>query len=347
MDITCPKCQARLQAPNGKKQALPTHCPFCGQAFARPKKKESVFRPENPSSAPSKPAAQVDEWEPKRKVEIAPPRSRRRWLIAAMLLVVLGTAALVAVPPLLPKDPREVVLQNYLKAMRNGDPQEARKWGVLEEMPKTSSNSRGRWLEGQDAVLTDSFAGISQFHTKIRGKYERQGKVFLLKDRTTTLARAINKREEMEKKAQEIFNPPPKSGQSESDRLFDMAENLARTYASLPDMFIGGPEHESLAVTYEQLLEHEGKDLTEPQRELLNAYREDPDKWNRLLDGSPFEDLDEAGPFTLERSTWEMKVWLPNQSSGEPPVNVRFGLVRFRVGLVDSGWKVWSYEVTP
>src|SRR5690606_12510749 len=73
VDITCPKCQARLQAPNGKKQALPTHCPFCGQAFARPKKKESVFRPENPSSAPSKPAAQVDEWEPKRKEEIAPP----------------------------------------------------------------------------------------------------------------------------------------------------------------------------------------------------------------------------------------------------------------------------------
>lgn len=340
MEITCPKCQARLQF--SRKQTAPSHCPFCNASLAKPVKPATVFQPESSGNK-----AAPDDWQPKHSVEIRPKRRSRRWLILGILAVLATTAGLVIIPPLLPKDPREVVLQNYLQAMRDGNAEEARKWGVLEEMPATRTNSRGKWLEDQESKLEGDFAGIAQFHAKIRDKYRQQGQVFLRKDQTGVLAKAINKREEIQKKQEEIFNPPRKPGQSESDRLFDMAENLAKAYASIPDMFIGGPEHESLAVTYEQLLEHEGANLTEPQKQLLQSYREQPDKWNRLLAGSTFIDLAEQGPFTLEKSTWEMSVWLPNQSAGEPPVPVRFELVRFRVGLVDSGWKVWSYETLP
>lgn len=335
VQITCPHCAARLES--RKEQPAPAKCPFCQKRLPTPKK--SVFRADNPGVA--------DDWQPKRSIEIEKKRPRRWPWVAALLLVILTTAALVVIPPLLPKDPREVVIHNFLQAVREGNTEEAAKWGVVDRMPATADHGRGQWLQDLDSVTEGSFAEIAEFTRKIAQKYQRRGKVFILKDQTGQLAKLINKREEIKKKQEEIYNPPRKRGQSESDRLFDMAENMARSYESVFDMVLGGPKHESITATYEQILEQEGTNLTAAQRELLESYEEHPERWDKLMQPADFLTLNEQGQFKLEKSTWQMNVWLPNQSSGEAPVVVQFELVRFRVGLVDTGWKVWDYRTVP
>ena len=343
----CSHCGRRLKVPSSV-LGQRIKCPACGGRQTVPETteepQEELIVDETAASVFQE-ADDLESWQPETVVDYHPRRGRRRvWLwVWLVLLLVLTVVGLVVIPPLLPRDPREVVLQNYLDAIRQGDMQKAAQYGVLEDPPQTTSNRRGRWV--QDCPpLTGPFGALADFHAFLTKEYRPQGDLYVKKDLTGAVAGLINKRQEIKGKAEDLFSLEPKPGQDPNERLFDVAENLAKGYESVLDMAIGGAQNQAIAITYDQAVAEWGGKLDPAQKELLEHYRRDRKKWRQLL-GRDFESIRERGQFQLDESTWRTALWLPGQSAGEPPKYVQFTLVRFRVGLIDSGWKVWDYRV--
>lgn len=285
-------------------------------------------------------------WVPARAIDRRRPSWGRRLLLLLLVAVpILVVAGLVVIPPLLPKDPRAVVIEQYLEAVRTGEEEKAAELGVLDEPPLTASV--GRIVERED--VGDAYAGayepIAQFHRDIGQKYTPRGDVYLKEDMTGTLAKMLNLRKEAAVKGEAIAK---KIERGRPEDLFDAAEGLAEGYSGIFDAILGPVDSpakaEPIVLTYEDLVAEHAKDLGAEQRLLLDDFAANRDKWERLLGRDPRE-LNAKGEFRVDDTVWETRVWLPGQSSGEPPKTVRFTLRRFRVDLIDTGWKVWSQEV--
>ena len=289
-------------------------------------------------------ASDTGEWRPAQVTAIGRGSRRRRITYALLAIVpILLVTALVVVPSLIPKDPREIVLRNYIAAIQSGDRDAVNRFGVLPDPPPLASIGRALHVEEGDYVTEGSFAKVANFHARIGEEYETQGRVYLKKDKTGVLADVINLREEILENPEELFPARPKPGQDDLDRAVEFAENQAAVIQKLGDVLMGGPKKRSLTVTYDQVLKETGIQFDQAQSELVEDFRANPERWRRLLDRD-VRSIREEGDFKVLQSTWDAEAWLPTQSPGEDPKRVRFTLVRFQLGLIDSGWKVWEIE---
>jgi hypothetical protein len=285
--------------------------------------------------------------------------------VILLAIPILLVAVLVLAPPLLPRDPRERVLREYFAAIGAGDRERAARFGVVDDAPIVRSLADARWLEGQERVIEGSFRPIADFHALIDQTYRREGDVFIRKDTTRTLAKVINAADAMrqapaapadsldqataqlEKLEQSLgiddsaSSPPRRPPRDELDRAIDFAEQYSKAMESIQRLLIRGPKHAALAATYEQLAAEEKDRFDDSQKQLLDDVGANRGKWRQAL-GREFLDLRDGGQFTFEKSTWEARAWLPNQSTSEPPRVLCAQLIRFRLGLIDSGWKVWE-----
>jgi hypothetical protein len=320
-----------------------------------------------------------------------------------LLLLLGGVAGLVLIPPLLPKDPREVVLRQYLAAVRKGDLETAGRLGVLENPPVVEKVNAAQWVEGAETETAGAFQPIAEMHAHLRENYQRVGEVFQKKDSTGTLAKLVNVLDDVQRNAGQASSledasalmtqlqqslegqlPPEaqqavaalkaqmeqgkaaKSGpagtgdsaanaaspatrksqkpRDDLDRAVEFAENYAAVAQSLSKVLMGGPKNQALTATYDQLVKEWSDKFDPAQVRLLQSVCKEREKWRKALGGRDFSDINEPGSFKLLESTWEADVWLPGQSSGEPPRKVLVKLVRFQLGLIDSGWKVWEIQ---
>lgn len=357
MDIAlvCPGCDKHLKVAEevaGKR----AKCPRCGLKIAIPALVHSGPTAANSDAEPEEvqvvdetqpvdSQTPADDWKPKQTVDFRKSTWRRKLVWALVLLLpVLVVVGLVVAPTLWPKDPKQIVLENYLAAVREGKFKEAEQFGVLDDnrAPIVKSLGRANFAEAEEKDTAGSFKEIAEFHQHIAGKYKAEGEVFLANDITGKLAGTINLRDKILEEQQKA-KTSPKKYRDELDAAVDFAENYAKNVNALADMFIGGPQHKSVAVTYEQLLKEWGGELNPNQRYLLDSYRQNRAQWQKLL-GRDFQSIGDEGEFTLQESSWETSLWLSNQSYSEPPKKVRVTLVRFSVGLIDSGWKVWEIK---
>lgn len=380
--IPCPVCGARVRLP-ARPVSGSIHCPACKHVLRPSANNRDPIANNGPCSP--LPISQFEApWQPQRTVRVA-SSGRRKWMLMLLLafIVLTVTSALVVIPVLLPKDPREQVLREYLTALSLGDLARAAKFGVLDDPPALRSFIDSVWLEAEEESFEGSFKPIADFHAKISEKYQPAGEVFLRKDMTGTLAKVINAadairqttaqpgdplentlagiemlQEALGEKAPQLEETPTKPGESptkrsqsirpprdELDRAVAFAERYVGALQSIQGVVSGGPSQSAASVTYEQLVDTWRPELDAGQAQLLNQFRQNRTKWNKAL-GREFLQIREEGPFRMLRSRWEAKVWLTGQSSAEKPKTVKATLLRFQLGLIDTGWKVWEIRAT-
>lgn len=348
--VKCGQCGKTLRAPEHL-AGRSARCPHCAASVpvpagdAPPDAEEAVLQDaDHPEGADS------SAWQPALVVSLAEKRPRwGRWLIL-MLVILLFVGGFVLIPPFLPQDPREVVLREFLNAAKNKDAAGAERFGVM-DIAELHPDFLGKVGDLQPAetdtkTVRDSFAPIANFHRQTAGKYRAQGEVFMANDLTGVLAKAINLKQEID------ANPPslvrdPKRHRDELDATVEFAENYLKNLTRVTDLVTGGPQKGAVVVTYKQLLEQHRDKFSPEQWELLQKFNQDSDKWKKAL-GRDYRTLAESREFSLEEATWEAAVWPAHPSTGsfgsfwEKPKKVKFRMLRFQVGLIDTGWKVWE-----
>lgn len=93
--------------------------------------------------------------------------------------------------------------------------------------------------------------------------------------------------------------------------------------------------------TYAQLAEAAEPRLEGEARALALDYGIDRVTWDALI-GRPFPKLRDAGPFELERREWIATVRRQTEAGPARSERLRLVVSRFRLGGLDSGWKVTS-----
>lgn len=355
MHVTC-SCGARLkvsEAMRGRK----SKCPRCGRVFRIP--------PPEPEPVP---AAEVDEgyaveeavdspdpegpvWVPHETGDAsakpsAKPRWRRRILtLLAILVPVLAAVALVVVPPLIPKDDREVVVQKYLKAVQEGRLDDADRLAVISDHPRIAAHDDVFIDETQTEHLAGRFDGLSRLHRKMDEAYDwhsNRGRFFKT-DQIGTGLEVLDQLTDAKKKLEESgaydklyqIGDPGASGDEGFDammQIFGSVGNLATN---------GGPvSRENLSPHYDELMDKLKPDLTQEEKALAKRFALEPMKWDRLL-GRDFVSLQGGGQFSLDEAMVTARAYGEvSPGVGGRVLNLR--LVRFHLGQIDTGWKIWS-----
>jgi hypothetical protein len=275
-----------------------------------------------------------------------PRRSGRRRALAALAFLTVAGVALIAAWPALkrwwhpvPPDPVEFVANAYLQALVKGDAEEAGKIGTVEIPPAIRSFREVHRDTTRNRRVQGSFAPITAFHGKINATYtwDPESGRFVPKNALGAAAETLDAlhdaktKAEAEKTAEKI-----KSGNPED--IFDGAESLAKSMAALSE---GALSPKKLIPTYKHLIDDAKPPLPPTERELALHYADNRETWERLLK-RPFLTLKSDDPYIFDRTEVTALVVDSLGSSGAPPTPMRLTLTRFRLGLVDTKWRVTS-----
>lgn len=319
----CPQC--------GREQYLPEFGAYAGPAEALQGDERSVFVP---SSRP--PVESV--------------RRSRRW--AAYLaggLALLFLAVGLAVWPWIsdrfwetePKDPIERVAQSFLRALTDGDAEQARRLGTVEEPPAIRSFGATTHATDRDETVRGKFGPIAGLHKKIDENYTFDPKIgrFAPKNPLGAAGETLDALHEAKEKAEKsgIYD---KMASGDPNDVFDAAENFGKVFTQLAE---GALAPRRILPTYSMLVKAAKPRLPDAEKELALDFGANRPTWDALLRRS-FLTLRADGPFILDRAEVRATVHDKLASLGDPPSNLRLKLVRFRLEGIDTGWKVVSAE---
>ena len=283
-----------------------------------------------------------------------PPRTRARRLALIMLLLVpfLIVGTLLLLPMLQPKDPRELVAANYLSAVAKEDWAAANRLSVLAVHPRISGYERVWLRDRQQVPITGPFQAIAQWHASVLAKYsfDAQSGRFRIKD---TLALGLDVLGQLEQAKERVEKAEQQRKRSRQGRRAGPEEELLdevlaryKVIADLADGAAGLLSTTNIAPSYADLLQQCQFPLSDAERHLAALYAREPQKWDRLL-GRSFLTLPASEQFQLQQAELVAIVYRPGQSYGGPGQRVILHMIRFRMGTIDTGWKVWSVQFEP
>ena len=314
--VACPKCDARQQVPRTVAVA---------EADDAPAETSSVFVPAD-----------------------SPP-SRQRWKRALLGLVALllagGVGVMVAWPRIhawlhpVPPDPVEVAAASYLEAITKGDLETQQRLGTVDEPPAIRSYSHVKREPERSSELRGSFAPIAALHSRIDAKYAYEPAIgrYTPRNPLGPAAETLDTLHEAKAKAeQEKLYEKMKSGNP--DDLFDAAEGMAKSFASLAS---GALAPKKLLPTYRMLVEEAKPPLPPEAQALALDFADHRETWDALLK-RPFPTLKADGPYILDRAEVRATARDKLATLGDPPTVLRLQLMRFRLEGIDTEWKVVS-----
>jgi hypothetical protein len=364
--VRCPKCRKALRVPEtapagGGEEvvAFVTDDQAAESATvpARASTSSSPVRATVKSTHAAVAIAPADTTWQSRPAERETPAARRggawKWLLLILLFLipasVVGT--LVILPYFQPKDPREVVAQRYLDALRRDDLAEAGRLSVIvAEHPRNITGVEQVGLAaGDPRAIRGKFFGLRRFHDEINQQYTwnaERGR-FMPKDELGLGLNALSAVEGIKKKAQEqaaanAADPARQKKTPEERDLDDVIGSLG-AFSEIAKQAGGFLSTGTLGPTYTDLLKKTTVTLTDAERSLAEHYARDPAKWQRLL-GREFLDLPDLGEFELQEAEIVATIRTAGQSLGEPGRPIKLRLVRFSMGSIDTGWRVWQAE---
>jgi hypothetical protein len=264
-------------------------------------------------------------------------------LSGLVVLVAAGVGVAVAWPAIqrwlhpVPPDPVETVATAYLKALAAGDAEAAQRLGTVDLPPAIRSYRSVRHDRAADTALKGSFAPIAALHARIAETYEfdpSSGR-YLPRNALGPAAETLDALHEAKAKAEkdEIYK---KMQSGNPDDIFDAAEGLAKTFSNLSETVLAPKK---LIPTYKQLVEDAKPPLPSSERQLALDYAERRETWDALLK-RPFPTLKVDGPFVLDRAEVTASVVDALGSPGDPPKKLHLTLTRYRLELIDTGWRV-------
>jgi hypothetical protein len=288
-----------------------------------------------------------------RKSDDRPRGSVWKWLLLVLVLLVpVGVVGvLILLPYLQHKDPRELVAERYLAAVQRDDWETANRLSVVKAHPRLVGVERVGQAERGERLVAGKFQGLAVFHARIKDEYTYNADIarFTPKNALGPALGALSALEQAKKKAEEKLAEnaadPGRSRKSPEDQLLD--DTIARmgAFGDLADnLNLGGLlSSQKLGPTYDDLLKQTDVPLSDAERTLATHYARDPAKWDRLL-GRAFLDLPDIGEFRLQEVEIVCTIRTEGQSLGEPGRPITLRLVRFTMGSIDTGWRVWQAE---
>ncbi len=357
--VACPKCKGKVRVPPqpvaaSARRAVPAAATSASAAPVKFVAADPSELKESPpqSVAPAEPEPQTA-WHSHAvaKASDEPRGAGWKWLLLLLILLVpvgiVGT--LIALPYFEKKDPREAVAERYLQAVRRDDWDTATRLSVLTTHPRLTGVERVGQPERESPAVRGKFQGLAAFHAETLKQYtynSDRGR-FAPKDELGLGLGVLSQLEQAKKKAEakvaENQADPARKRKSPEDQMLDDA--LAN-YGAIGDLAsnVGGLlSSQKLGPTYEDLLKQTKVPLTDAEQSLAAHYLRDPAKWDRLL-GRSFLDLPDLGEFTLEEVELLASIRTEGQSHGEPGRPIKLRLVRFTMGSIDTGWRVWQAE---
>jgi hypothetical protein len=266
---------------------------------------------------------------------------RLRWLIVSLasLLAIAAIAVMVAWPRLrsIRLDSVERVADRYLQALVREDSETIRRLGTLEDPPAIRSVKSVAHDRSLDRVLRGSFAPLGDFHTRLDAEYayDAGSSRYTPKNPLGAAAETLDALHAAKEEA-EKSNLADKIKSGSPDDLFDAAEQLAKSLASLST---GALAPARILPSYRMLVESAKPPLAEDAKSLALEVAESPKTWEALLK-RPFQTLRADGPFVYDRAEVTATVADRLASLGDPPSRLRLSLARFRLEGIDTGWKV-------
>jgi hypothetical protein len=268
---------------------------------------------------------------------------RWRWVVLSVLfaLAVAAVGVMVAWPHLNPRrsDPAERVAEAYLQALARDDVAAARRLATVDEPPAIRSVRDLRRDRARDRVLKGSFAPLADLHARIDAEYayDPGSGRFTPKNPLGAAAQTLDALHAAKEEA-EKSNLADKIKSGSPDDLFDAAEQLAKSLASLST---GALAPARILPSYKMLVESAKPPLPEDTKALALEVGGSAQSWEGLLK-RPFPTLKADGPFIYERAEVNATVGDRLASLGDPPSRLRLSLVRFQLEGIDTGWKVVS-----
>lgn len=337
--VRCSRCRSAFLVPDDRQGVVV--CPKCGAA--REPGPPDVDPKPLPASRPA-PAEKGDEVASVfRASSVARERksSRRKWIAAALLLLVLaGVAAFLAVWPRFhrrPLDVAERIAKAYLQAIVDHDEAALSRVSVVADHPAIRDYRDPTRDKARTHAVRGSFAPIAALHREIEGEYDYDATIgrFTPKNPLGPAAEALDALHEAKADAEKSgLYDKMKSG--DPDELFDAAEGLGKVFEQLAATTLAPKK---ILPTYKMLVEEADPALPPDARELAAAFAESPKTWDALLKRS-FLTLKADGPFVYERAEVAAEVVDALGSPGAPPTPMRLTLVRFRLEGIDTAWKV-------
>lgn len=274
--------------------------------------------------------------------------TRRKVMTALALLSVLasvGVGVAVAWPSVMrwwkpvPPDPVEYVARNYLQSLIDKDKEASAKLGTVDLPPAVRSFRDVKRDSRYNRRLKGTFGPVSAFHQWVADEYdydESSGRytskhALGVAAETLDALHAAKEKNEQEGLARKIASGDPED-------LFDAAESLGKTFASLAETTLAPKK---ILPTYEMLVDQARPQLPPAEKTLVLDYAADRPTWAALL-GRPFVTLKTDGPFIYDRAEVSAVVRDALGSSGDAPTTLRLVLTRFRLEGIDTGWRVTS-----
>jgi hypothetical protein len=268
-------------------------------------------------------------------------RQRVRGIALALVSViaVMAVAVMVAWPRLNPRslDPAERVAEAYLQALVQADLDKVGRLGTVLDPPAIRAVRNVTRDRSGDRVLKGSFAPVGDFHGRIEAEYAYDAASGRYTPRNPlgaaaeTLDALHAAKEDAEKSnlAEKILSGSP-------DDLFDAAEQLAKSLAGLSK---GALAPQRILPSYRMLIDAAQPPLPEDAKVLALEVAASPKRWEALLK-RPFSTLKADGPFICEWAEVNATAADRLSSMGDPPTCFRLSLVRFRLEMIDTGWRV-------
>jgi hypothetical protein len=279
--------------------------------------------------------------------EEARERRWRRWWWVGLGLLTIVAVGLVGVmvywPRFKPKprdtDAVEKAAGAYLDALVRQDEETIRRLGTVEEPPAIGSYRDAYHQKARDRVIRGSFAPLAVLHKRIEREFTYDPAAGRFTPRNAlgiageTLDALHAAKEDAEKSG---MYKKMQSGNPED--IFDAAEQYGKVFENLSKNVLS-PKR--ILPTYKMLVESAKPPLSEDARALALAVAEDPKQWDALLKRS-FWTLTPDGPFIYDEAEVTATARDKLASLGDPPSRLRLKLVRFRLEVIDTGWKVVS-----
>jgi hypothetical protein len=271
-------------------------------------------------------------------------RSKRGWLIGLSLVALLAVGAvgvMIFWPRLKPRprnlDAVETVAGQYLAALARQDEEAASKLGTVEEPPGIGSYRDVYHQKARDHQLKGSFAPLAKLHKKIDAEftYDATAGRFTTKNALGLAGETLDALHAAKDEA-EKSGMYKKMQSGDPNDIFDAAEQYGKVMENVSKNVLS-PKR--LLPTYKMLVESAKPPVTEPARSLAMTVAEDPRQWNAMLKRT-FWSLKPDGPFIYEEAEVTATARERLGSLGDPPTKLRLKLVRFRLEVIDSGWKV-------
>ncbi len=340
--VKCPKCAKGVRVP----ETLLVGSGDEAQAASSPR-----FAPAEPSP-PSPASDPVATWQPHARAddrEGARDGSWWKWLLMLLVLLapvgVVGT--LIVLPMLRPKDPREVIARQYLDAIRREDWVTANRLSVLTAHPRLSGIERVALSERQFPVLRGKFLGLAEFHARIDKQYRwnaARGR-FEPKDELGLGLGVLSELEKAKKKVQEqaatAAAESKRKHKNPEDQLLDSVLAQYGAIAELAQNPGGLLSSQKLGPTYEDLLNSTDVQLSDVERQLALHYKDNAARWDQLLQ-RPFLTLPGNMDFEFYEVEIQATIRTEGQSFGDPGRPLTLRLVRFVMGSIDTGWRIWD-----